>query len=209
LTKYHSLGHWLEWLDLPAAQDYIIIDNFLPVTLYSEIKSFFLTNLNNFSRAGIGSLDKNFVEEGIRGDLTYWLDRERDTKIACFWELIDEMMYIYNRYCFLSLSGYEFHFANYPPGGHYEKHLDQFQNRNNRVISIIFYLNENWKEEDGGQLEILRDNHQSVLIEPLLGRCVMFKSAVVPHRVLESKKNRYSLTGWLLHQPAALGQFLG
>jgi len=35
----------------------------------------------------------------------------------------------------------------------------------------------------------------------------MFKSALIPHMVVKAKKNRYSLTGWLLQHPSSLEQF--
>lgn len=196
-------------MDELSNRDYVIIDQFFNKDLYLEAKSFFVSRLPLFTQAGIGTLEANTVHTEIRGDHTYWLDRERDTDIHSFWGLVDETIGIFNRYCFLSLSGFEFHLANYPPGTHYDKHLDQFQNRNNRMISIIVYLNNGWQKGDGGELEIFGRNGESVLVEPVAARCVMFKSAEVPHRVLESRKNRYSLTGWLLYQPAALGQFFG
>jgi len=143
----------------------------------------------------------------IRGDSTCWLDRFRDIELQPYWDLVDEMIYIFNRYCFLNLAGYEFHLTKYPPGGHYAKHLDQFQKRNNRMISVINYLNEGWQDGDGGELEVFHEG-KSTLIAPIAGRSVLFKSDTVPHAVLRSNKNRYSLTGWLLHKHSALGHFL-
>jgi len=32
--------------------------------------------------------------------------------------------------------------------------MDQFQGKNNQVISMLIYLNENWQEGDGGELKI-------------------------------------------------------
>ena len=66
-----------------------------------------------------------------------------------------------------------------------------------------------WQPGDGGELEIVESDDKVVLIEPIARRCVMFKSAEVLHGVLEAHKSRYSLTGWLLHYPAALGKFFG
>lgn len=192
-----------------SCNDYVIIDQFLEEELYNEVRSFFINKLDLFTQAGIGALDKNTIIKEIRGDHTFWLDRSRDTDINTFWNLLDDVIALFNRYCFLSLSGYEFHLANYPPGGHYKKHLDQFNNRNNRTITIILYLNENWQKGDGGELEIYTKEDTSFLVEPLGGRCVIFKSDTVPHSVLKSNKNRYSLTGWLLQKPSKLGQFLG
>lgn len=197
---------WLSWMDDISSKDYVIVDNFLWDELYTEIKSFFLGKLPNFKEAGIGAHSENQIDTKIRGDFTYWLDRNRDAHLKTYWELLDETMHIFNRYCYLSLSGYEFHLAHYPSGGHYDKHLDQFENRSNRMISMIIYLNDDWKPGDGGELEIFEKDGASFLVEPLAARCVMFKSAEVPHAVLEAHKSRFSLTGWLLYQPSSVGK---
>ncbi|WP_424987462.1 2OG-Fe(II) oxygenase [Flagellimonas alvinocaridis] len=196
-------------MDDISDKDYVIIDHFLRDDLYAEIRSFFLDKLPVFKEASIGTDMDKHIDNNVRGDFTYWLDRKRDANIQELWNLVDEVIHMFNRYCFLSLSGYEFHLAHYPSGGHYDKHLDQFENRNNRMISVVIYLNEGWQKGDGGELEIFENDNESFLVEPIAGRCVMFKSAKVPHAVLEAHKSRFSLTGWLLYQPSALGQFFG
>ena len=196
-------------MDELSENDFVIIDDFLDPDRFDTIRSFFLSHLEGFTKAGIGALGEHTIRRDIRGDYTFWLDRERDTELNEFWSLVDETMYIYNRYCFLGLSGYEFHLAHYPKDGHYDKHLDQFNNRSNRTISMVIYLNKGWQKGDGGELEIFLKDGTSFLVEPIGARCAMFKSAEVPHRVVASNKPRYSLTGWLLQQPPSLGKFLG
>lgn len=209
MKNCHGLENWLSWMDELSLNDYVVIDNFLNAHRLEQIQSFFKSHLDAFSKAGIGALTDHTVREDIRGDYTFWLDRKRDLNLNDIWNLIDETIHIYNRYCFLGLSGYEFHLAHYPKGGHYTKHLDQFNNRNNRIISVIIYLNKEWQQGDGGELEIFLKDETSILIAPIESRCVMFKSAVLPHAVLASNKPRNSLTGWLLNQPSALGKFFG
>lgn len=196
-------------MDELATNDYVILDQFLRDPLYSTIKSCFLSKLPLFTPAGIGTHDLHTVLKEIRGDQTYWLDDKIDFELHDFWALIRETVRMFNRYCFLSLSGYEFHLAHYPPGGHYARHVDQFHNRNNRMISVIIYLNDTWKKGDGGELEIYRQDEKTVIVEPIAKRCVLFKSDTMPHAVLESFKPRYSLTGWLLHKPPALAPLFG
>lgn len=194
-------------MDELSDRDHVVIDNFLGDGPYLEIRSFFLRMLPNFNEAGIG-IDKQ-VNGRVRGDFTYWLDRGRDAHLKDFWELVDQSILHFNRYCYLGLSGEEFHLAHYPPGGHYSKHLDQFEKCNNRMISVVIYLNEGWSKGDGGELEIFRKDGSSFLVEPMGGRCVLFKSAEVPHAVLQAHKSRFSLTGWLLHHPPGLAPILG
>jgi SM-20-related protein len=208
LNDFHKLEDWLSWVDELSENDFVVIDNFLDEGVFELIRSFFLAHLDQFKIAGIGALAENAVRPDIRGDYTFWLDRKRDAELESLWHLIDETIFIYNRYCYLGLSGYEFHLAKYPKGGHYDKHLDQFNNRSNRMISMIVYLNVDWTKGDGGELEIYLKDGNSILVEPKGARCVMFKSAEVPHRVLASHKDTYRLPCWLLHQPSSLCNFL-
>lgn len=196
-------------MDELSANNYVIIDQFIHQELFADIWAFFQSSRPAFTKAGIGALENNTIRHDVRGDHTYWLDRNRDKQLEQYWTLVDETMHIFKRYCFLSLSGYEFHLASYPPGAQYEKHLDQFNNRNNRMITIVIYLNQSWQSGDGGELEIYLEDDTSIIVEPRAARCVMFKSAEIPHRVRQSVRDRHSLTGWLLHHPSALGQFFG
>jgi SM-20-related protein len=209
LTTFFKQEQWLVWIDELSEQNYVVIDHFLDDSLYKTIRSFLFEKLELFQKAGIGSLDNHQINRSIRGDFTYWLDSTRDNELQPLWQLLQETMTVLNRYCFLSLSGQEFHLAHYPPGTGYERHLDQFSGRNNRMISMIIYLNEDWQPGDGGELEVVLPNDQEHLVEPLAGRCVLFKSAEVPHAVLKSYKDRYSLTGWFLYLPSNLGALFG
>ena len=61
---------------------------------------------------------------------------------------------------------------------------------------MILYLNDNWKEKDGGELTIYHNVHTQI-ISPLNGKCVFFKSSELEHEVLLNQKPRLSITGWL------------
>ncbi len=207
---FHSEDQWLSWIDQLSEDDHIVIDNFIEEGVYQTARSFLLDKLEDqrFLKAKIGPGSEEQIVSEVRGDYIYWLDRVRDTSLQPFFELIDETIFILNRYCFLSLSGFEFHLAHYPAGSFYKRHLDQFKSRNNRMISMIIYLNEGWKPGDGGELKIYKDSGD-ITVEPLSGRCVLFKSDTVPHEVLKTQVSRYSLTGWLLYLPSGVGPILG
>lgn len=210
MKRLFNEEQWLSWIDNLAEDDVVVIDDFLPADLYDKIRRFFLDHLqmSDFSKAGIGASGNHMIASSIRGDYVYWLDRQRDLEIAPFFNLTDEMIGMLNRYCYLSLSGSEFHLAHYPAGTYYHRHLDQFRERNNRMISMIIYLNEQWTEEDEGQLKIFLPTGQERLVAPLANRCVMFRSNLLEHEVLLTRASRYSLTGWLLYQPAAMAGIL-
>ncbi|UBM59808.1 2OG-Fe(II) oxygenase [Marinilongibacter aquaticus] len=204
---FYTEEQWLQWIDALAEQDYVVIDSFFSEDMLSEILDFFVQKRaeDDFEKASIG-VQAQVISE-IRGDYTFWLDRQRDTALKPFFELITESIEKLNRYCYLSLSDYEFHLAYYPPKTYYKKHLDQFRERSNRMISFIIYLNEDWTPGDGGELKIYKKDGEDI-VAPLLNRAVLFKSADVPHEVLLTHKGRASLTGWLLYQPQVLGGIL-
>lgn len=197
---------WSGWMDELAEKDFLIIDDFISDELYRTTVQFFrkMESEEKLQKAGIGSSGEFRITSTIRGDFIYWLDRNRDSEMAPFYGLMDELIKNLKRYCYLSLSDSEFHIAKYPAGSHYNKHLDQFQERSNRQITVLVYLNENWKPGDGGELKIYRDE-RNIIIEPNAKRLLLFKSDSVEHEVLTTHVPRYSLTGWLLRQPSSVG----
>jgi SM-20-related protein len=108
---------------------------------------------------------------------------------------------VLNQRCFLGLRSFEGHFAKYPVGSFYKRHLDQFHAVPHRVVTVILYLNESWTAEDEGALRMYFPlENGTELIEdvlPLGGRLVVFLSGEIPHEVLPTKKERISITGWL------------
>jgi len=205
----HTEEMWLEWIDVLADQDYVVIDDFISPELYRTIMHFFqaVEADDRLKKAGVGRSGELQIKEAIRGDFIYWLDHEKDRDLLPFFELMDDLNQKLRRYCYLNLSDSEFHIAKYPAGSHYSKHLDKFQDRSNRQITVLIYLNENWKPGDGGELKIYREE-KNVLVEPIARRLLLFKSASVEHEVLKTRIPRYSLTGWLLRQPSLVGSLV-
>jgi len=207
---FYTEEDWLGWMDQLAVNDYVIVDDFISDEIYNGIMDFFheMESADKLKKAGIGTQQDFQVKAEIRGDFIYWLDEVRDRALDSFFQLKDELMQNIKRFCYLSLSGSEFHIAKYPVGSFYHRHLDQFQERTNRQITVLIYLNGSWKKGDGGELVIYRDNQEKI-VEPIAKRLLLFKSDTIEHEVLKTNVPRYSLTGWLLHQPAGIGYLLG
>ncbi len=208
-TQY-TTRQWDAWMERLADNDYLVIDNFISNQLFQRIQHYFqaLYEEQEFSKAAIGTQADRQVASTIRGDFIYWLDRQQDHQLAPLFALLDKLVDRLKQNLFLSIADYEFHFAIYPPGTHYEKHIDQFHGKNNRLISVLIYLNEDWKPKNGGELKIYRSDGEELLIAPLAKRLVMFRSDTVEHEVMVTNAPRKSLTGWLLHQPSGL-EYLG
>jgi len=201
---------WIEWMDTLATHNYVIVDEFISQDLFRTIMDYFreMESRDKLQKAGIGSSGEFQIKSAVRGDFIHWLNRDVDTALNPFFGLMDELNENLRRYCYLSLSDSEFHIAKYPAGSHYNRHLDQFQERSNRQITVLMYLNENWKPGDGGELKIYRESDEGeteILVEPIARRLLLFKSDCVEHEVLTTNVPRYSLTGWLLRQPSSVG----
>jgi len=189
-----------------ADNGYAIIDHFLSV---DEVNSILLTDdfqqgVERFKKAGIGKNQDLQINEAIRGDYIHWLDKTTaPAPVNVYLNRLSELVQFINQSLFLSLKDYEVHMTIYPAGSFYKRHLDQFKKDDHRKLSVICYLNNDWKEEQGGQLRMYLDGGP-VDILPLAGRLVCFRSDQLEHEVLPATRERLSLTGWILDQHADL-----
>jgi SM-20-related protein len=189
-----------------AENGYAIIDDFLSSQEVQSILQLdeFKNGLSQFKKAGIGKSQDKQINEAIRGDYIQWVDRtSAQPSIQAYLAKLNALISFVNQALFLSLKDYEIHMTIYPSGSYYKRHLDQFKKDDHRKLSVICYLNENWKEEEGGQLRIyLPEKTMDVL--PIAGRLVCFRSDQLEHEVLAATRPRLSLTGWILDQHVEL-----
>ncbi len=189
-----------------ANQGFAIVDNFLSGKETEELVQLdeFQNGLLHMKKAGIGQQSDFRINESIRGDYIRWVDKDNAAlPLKIYMERITELMRFINRSLFLSLKDIELHTTVYPAGAYYKRHLDQFKPGDHRKLSVICYLNKDWTEDLGGQLRMyLKSGTVDVL--PAAGRLVCFRSDMIEHEVLPSKKERLSVTGWMLDQEADL-----
>ena len=109
-----------------------------------------------------------------------------------------------NQRCFLGLIDFEAHYARYQQGDFYQKHLDAFVGRSNRVLSTVCYLN---TVDQGGELVLYNEQDQLLTkVQPKAGTLVIFESCRFPHEVLPASQTRYSIAGWFRHNSSIQGQ---
>ena len=82
-------------------------------------------------------------------------------------------------------------------GGCFPLHYDNPGPPSNRALTCILYLNPEWREGDGGELQLVPFMRRPVRVAPRHDRLAVFLSDRVLHRVLPSKKERFCLTVWL------------
>ena len=147
--------------------------------------------------AGVGNEKVMDTKQQMRGDKIYWMDKSHDNVFEQqFLNLMEEFIDRLNSTCYTGINGYEFHYAVYGQGSGYKRHKDQFKNDSNRKFSLINYLNNNWTEEDGGQLMVYQ-NGTPQKIQPQSQTAVFFKSDEMEHEVITANRSRMSITGWL------------
>lgn len=187
-----------------AESGYAAVDGFLSTDEVSAILDLeiFKKGINHLKKAGIGKNQALQINEAVRGDYIQWLDKKSTPDPAkIYLERLNELIIYLNRNLFLSLKDYEVHFTIYPAGSFYKRHLDQFKRNDHRILSIICYLNHGWTEDDGGQLRMYLP-HAPIDLIPVGGRLVCFRSDQIEHEVLPARRDRFSLTGWMLDRLA-------
>ena len=176
-----------------------ISEHFLSDALCEHLKDnlLLLNDHNLMKSAGVGNDGKLIVNEAIRSDAIYWLDKKHNNEYENeFFEKIEAFISYLNQTCYTNIKSYEFHYSLYEVGDFYKKHLDQFSDNSSRQFSLISYLNPDWKIKDGGELMVYQhDNNQS--IAPTQGKTIFFKSNELEHEVLVTNQRRMSVTGWL------------
>jgi SM-20-related protein len=158
-----------------------------------------------FRQAGIGRNENFMIRPEIRNDRVLWLDPASPTKLQSVYlsrmELLRQRL---NCELQLGLFGFESHYALYPAGSFYRRHLDQFRGASQRTVSCILYLNDTWLPDDGGALRVYLPLAEGAAVPlethfdlyPEGGSVVVFLSAGFEHEVLPARRERLSITGW-------------
>lgn len=155
----------------------------------------------DFKRAGVGrGLDLQ-VREDVRRDEVMWLQTGVDAgEQVIYLAKLELLRLALNQRFFLGLFEFEGHFAIYPEGAFYKAHLDRHAGTNDRIVTIILYLNLDWQPGDGGELKLWTTPEGKagafILIEPRMGTLVCFMAGDFWHEVLPATKTRMSITGW-------------
>jgi SM-20-related protein len=150
-----------------------------------------------FRRAGIGRGEEHQLNRFVRGDEICWLD-PADPQLVDWFGWVEQLRMALNRRLFMGLFDFECHFARYPRGSFYRRHVDAFRDQErSRVLSTVLYLTPGWQPGDGGELVLYRPEGPELdRVQPAAGRLVLFLSEEFPHEVLPTRRSRYSLTGW-------------
>src|SRR5699024_11737307 len=131
----------------------------------------------------------------IRGDRIRWIT---ENFFAGYYYLqsINALAALFNQSLFAGIRHSEAHYACYPVGFGYQWHSDNPAGRDERVISAVFYLNDDWRDSDGGDFEVVDKHGVHHNVMPVANRLVIFDS-VLQHQVQISHRQRYSIATWM------------
>ena len=176
-----------------SQQNFFLANN-LSIELAKECRD--RAQQGELAPAAVGRGSAKVVHENIRGDYIQWLDAGHHAAVDRYLVLMEQLRIEINRSLFLGLEDFESHFALYPPGTFYKKHVDRFRDDDRRTISCVAYLNENWLPEQGGALRMYLEEDRIHDVIPQAGTLIIFMSAQWPHEVLPATRDRLSVTGW-------------
>ena len=181
---------------------YAIVRDFLSPAGVARLREDCLTLWRNgrFAPAGIGRGGQRQRDAAVRGDAVLWLDAAPQTDaVRAYQAAFEALRLAMNERLVLGLFDLEAHFAVYPPGTLYRRHLDRFRDSDLRTLSCVLYLNDSWQPEDGGQLRLYLDGEADAPyldVMPAAGTLACFLSADFPHEVLPARRERLAVTGW-------------
>ena len=178
-----------------AERGYVVLPGFLtPAQLAALARRLQERDaVGDFRPAATGAGATRAVRPSIRGDRIHWLIEPVGVEHDLLARL-EDLRLILNEQLGLNVFELECHYAVYPVGARYARHLDRSPAGAERVVSLVLYLNETWNAEDGGQLRL--HTEPPVDIVPVGGTVVLFMSQQVEHEVLPTRAERRSLTGW-------------
>ncbi|MEZ4815472.1 MAG: 2OG-Fe(II) oxygenase [Bdellovibrionota bacterium] len=181
---------------------YSIQENFLSTAevqlLSDEINTLFESGA--FQSASIGNKTKTVHDHSIRSDKTYWLNSQLLTSAQqILFTALEKIRLECNEQMLLGLFDFEGHYSIFSKDSLYQKHFDSFKDSDLRVLSVVMYFNQDWKDGDGG--ELLLHSQIDLKVKPLAGTLVLFLSHDIEHEVLTSCITRRSFSGWFKKRP--------
>ena len=198
-TKFIQADALAQLMDDIRFQGYSIQDNLLSADLVSRLQNE-VENLDSSQMkvAGVGRKQDYLKEQNARRDYICWIEEFHQAG-ADFLAAMDMIKQTLNRQLMMGLFDYESHYARYQEGGFYEKHIDAFKGKSNRILSSVLYLNEDWTAKDAGEFVLFDEYDNDTELGrflPVKGRIAFFLSEDFPHQVLAANRQRHSIAGW-------------
>ncbi|MDO4450752.1 MAG: 2OG-Fe(II) oxygenase [Moraxella sp.] len=192
-----QLPFCIDWHTLidPRLDDFVHTGTMVLDDVFDSESLTALQNESGFIGYKEAKLTHGERETTIRGDSIRWIDESCPVGVN-YLGAIDELGRYFNATLYAGIRSSEAHYACYPAGFGYKWHSDNPKGRDERVISAVFYLNDNWTADDGGQITVVDKTDNTVQLMPQLNRLVIFDSNLL-HQVEITNRQRFSIATWL------------
>jgi SM-20-related protein len=183
-----------------AQRGYAVVRDALPAAVIAGLRE--RVRQVDLVPARIGRGDARQARTDIRGDRIAWLRESPQTGAeASLVAWLDAVRAACNCELMLGLVDFEGHYAAYPPGSHYARHRDRFRDDDARVVSCVLYLNDAWRDTEGGALRLHVAQDETLDVLPKAGTFVAFLSGDFDHEVLPATRERLSVAVWFRRRP--------
>jgi len=192
-------------VDGVARDGYAVVPSFVDADVVAALRARVaaLASSDALVPAAVGRGEERVLRTEIRGDRIAWIDFDAPTQAErSVAHALEALRVALNRTLQLGLFEIEAHYALYPPGAGYARHVDRFRDDDARVLSFVLYLNAGWRAGDGGELRLETRSAGVVDVAPVGGTLVVFLADGTPHEVRPARRRRLSLTGWLRRRTA-------
>ncbi|PYG00363.1 SM-20-related protein [Thioalkalivibrio sp. ALE21] len=192
------------WLDTLARDGRVVCPGFLEDRLSDALRQevYALRNAARLRSARVGRGRERRHDAAERGDRIHWLEGATPAQRELL-ERLEHLRRVAARGLIPGLFETEAHFALYPPGTGYARHVDAFREGNRRRLSLVLYLNRHWRARDGGELAFYTpqdgadEARELERVRPEAGTLAIFLSQSVPHAVLPTRRWRASIACWM------------
>jgi SM-20-related protein len=184
-----------------AVHGWMVVDDFFGLELTAALRRDcqMSSAQGDLREAAVGGGERRQIRAEVRGDEILWMQQpaSSEPQRVCQ-DRFEQLRLTLNRTLQLGLFEFESHFARYPAGASYARHIDQLRDDSHRKLSCVLYLNESWQPEEGGELRLYLDGDgvESEYVLPEGGRLVVFLSGRFAHEVLPATRERISIAGW-------------
>lgn len=191
-----------------AERGWTVLPGFLPPCVTAGLRREVADRraAGRFRTGAVGRASDVAITPEIRSDLLSWIEPEDPVAAVNGYLLaMEDLRKALNARLYLGLLTLESQFSIYPIGTCYRRHLDRHRDSADRILSCVFYLNEGWRDADGGQLRLYAggdgktEGRHDVL--PEAGLLVTFLSDRIPHEVLPTNRERLSIASWFRGRP--------
>lgn len=180
-----------------ATKGFFVVDNVFDGSIFNELLTYFDGQQDKLRPATIGHKSSKHLDKTLRSDSIQWIE-EDTTVLQPYFVMIQEVINYLKQDLYLPIRRTETQMALYQPGDFYLPHQDRHKNSSHRWVTLVYYLNQAWSKEDGGELIIFPNsnaNWSEQKVVPVANRLVIFLSEL-EHEVKITSKIRKSFTTW-------------